>query len=435
MIRNIITFTYYSICHRKMISLFNNLKKRQPIKTQENLVYQKNKISNILSIATENIEYYKGLGIHTKDFSYSDFKKIPILTKEIIRHHSDVLVNPNYQRLNEVLKNTSGGSTGEPITFFVTKEQDPHGYANYYLALHQNGVNIYDASVDLWGAERDMHNTDSKFDLSSFLYNKTTLNTFVLSDEIIKTYIIRLNKIKPKFIKAYVHSIYEISKFINKNNITINFTPTIHCTTGPLYPEMKSEIIKAFNDARVYNYYGSREVSAIATEIKDQEGLFVLYDNVFVEILDKDNQPVKKGEEGEVVITTLNNFYMPLLRYKIGDRAIKGDDLEFGTLKFDAVVGRTLGVIHKKDGTKIDGQFFTSLFFYKNGIKNFQLIQKTISDLELRIVKSDSYKQEELDSIIRKIESELVDVKIKIIFCEKIDLTATGKKMYVYSEI
>ena len=198
---------------------------------------------------------------------------------------------------------------------------------------------------------------------------------------------------------------------------------------------MRQEIMKAFNNAHVYNYYGSREVSAIATEIKDQEGLFVLYDNVFVEILDENNQPVKRGEEGEVVITTLNNFYMPLLRYKIGDRAIKGDDLEFGTLKLDAVVGRTLGVIHKKDGTKIDGQFFTSLFFYKQGIKSFQLIQKTLSRLELRIVKSDLFTQEELNSIMDKIETELIDVNINIIFCDKIDLTTTGKKMYVYSEI
>ena len=417
------------------MALFRKLRKRNPLKTSENLIYQKKKLSNIINLTQSNISYYENLNIDTKNLSYSQFKEIPILSKDIIRNNLDSLVNLNYRKLNEVVKNTSGGSTGEPVTFFCTKEQDPHGYANYYLALHQNGVNFYNSSVDLWGAERDMYNVNSKFNIGGFINNKTTLNTFVLSEEIIKTYITRLNRIKPKFIKAYVHSIYEISKFINKNNIKINFTPIIHCTTGPLYPEMRSEIIKAFNDARVYNFYGSREVSAIATEIRDREGMFVLYDNVFVEILDKANQPVKKGEEGEIVITTLNNFYMPLLRYKIGDRAIKGDDLEFGTLKFDAVVGRTLGVIHKNDGTKIDGQFFTSLFFHKNGIKSFQLIQKSISHLELKIIKSDTFTLEELESIINRIKLEVGDINVNIIFCDKINLTATGKRMYVYSEL
>jgi phenylacetate-CoA ligase len=144
---------------------------------------------------------------------------------------------------------------------------------------------------------------------------------------------------------------------------------------------------------------------------------------------------VKQGEEGEIVVTTLNNFYMPLLRYKIGDRAVKGDDLEFGTLKLESVVGRTIGVIHKEDGSRIDGQFFTTLFFNKEGIKNFQLVQKTISDLQLKIVKSEKFEQEELSSILNRIKEELINTKIDVVFCDKIDLTSTGKIMYVYSEI
>ena len=399
--------------------------------------YQYDKLGIILESAFSNIQYYKSLNLNfrIKNFTYTDFQDIPVLTKEIIRNKCHILINENFIKLNQVYKNTSGGSTGEPVSFFCTNEQKRHGMANYYLALNYNGVHINDTSVDLWGAERDMHKIDSKFDIRSLLFNKTTLNTFVMSNDIMKTYIDRLNSLKPKFIKAYVHSIYDLSKFINNNNIEIQFKPVIHCTTGPLYPEMRAEIKRAFNAAHVYNFYGSREVSAIATEVKGQNGMHVLYDNVLVEILDENNRPVKKGQEGEIVVTTLNNFYMPLLRYKIGDRAVKGDDLEFGSLKLDSVIGRTLGVIHKKDKSKIDGQFFTSLFFEKKGIKNFQLVQKTILELELKIVKTEHYNQDELDSILNRINKELNNVNIKIIFCENIDLTSSGKIMYVYSEI
>ncbi|MGB7526474.1 hypothetical protein [Sphingobacterium cellulitidis] len=400
------------------------------------LEYQKSKLFHIVELAQKSIPYYRNSKkISDLNFSYGEFQKIPLLTKDIIREEGSSLINTSYSKKNQVFLNTSGGSTGEPVSFYQTINQVKAGLANYYYGLSLNHVNIYEKSVDLWGAQRDMYNSGSKFNIKDFLHNKVSLNTFVLSDEIISDYITRMNNIKPHFIKAYVHSIFEISKYIIANNIEIKFKPIIHCTTGPLYPEMKKLIKKAFNEAHVYNFYGSREVSAIASELADASGLLVFFDNVFLEILNEDGTQVQYGEEGEVVVTTLNNFYMPLLRYKIGDRAVKGDDLEFGTLNLMQVTGRTLGVIHKNDGTKIDGQFFTSLFFNKNTIKGFQMVQKSISLIELKIVKTINFNQDELNEVVSLIKDNLPNCDVDVVFVEKIDLSSTGKLMYVYSEL
>lgn len=422
---------------RKIMKLLRSLRSRDVNDNKSNLIFQKNKLIKVLNIAFLEIPYYNSFqkDLNLDSLDYSEFCKIPVLTKDIIRNDIDALINRSYESVDEVFKTTSGGSTGEPLTFYRTKSQNIHGQAAYYNALELNGVDIYDKSIDLWGAERDMHSTKSSFSMKNFLNNRLTLNTFVMSDEIMDRYIKNINSKKPAFIKAYVHSIYDMAKYINENNIKVKCKPVIHCTTGPLYPEMRDAISKAFNNAYVYNFYGSREVSAIASEVRGSEGLFVFYDNVFLEILDENDNPVKNGEEGEIVITTLNNFYMPLIRYKIGDRAVKGDDLEFGTLKMDKVIGRTLGVIHKADGTKIDGQFFTTLFFSKPSIKSFQLVQKDVISLELNIVKNDPFNPNELEEVINSIKIELPDVNIEVNFCKKIDLTETGKIMYVYSEI
>ncbi|MBE0445156.1 phenylacetate--CoA ligase family protein [Psychrobacter sp. FME5] len=432
-----LTMIYRKLRSKKAIEILKLLKNRDINNSSSNLIYQKNKLFVVLDTAFSNISFYKSMEKHCdlKNLTYSEFCKIPVLTKDIVRDSPDALINQSYKKINEVHKATSGGSTGEPLTFFRTNTQNIHGQAAYYYALELNKVDIFGKSIDLWGAERDMHSTNSSFNFKSFLNNRLTLNTFVMSDIIISRYIDQINSTKPIFIKAYVHSIYDIAKYINKNNIKIKCKPVIHCTTGPLYPEMRDEISKAFNNTYVYNFYGSREVSAIASEVRGSEGLFVFYDNIFLEILDENDNPVKKGEEGEIVITTLNNFYMPLIRYKIGDRAIKGDDLEFGTLKMDKVIGRTLGVIHKADGTKIDGQFFTTLFFSKPSIKSFQLVQKDINLLELNIVKNEPFNSDELKQVLNRIMTELPGIKVEVDFCEKINLTKTGKIMYVYSEI
>ncbi|MBA6153396.1 phenylacetate--CoA ligase family protein [Gelidibacter maritimus] len=435
--RKSLAILYKSLFNQRQIKIYNNLKNRDILKFTKNLDYQTLKLARVLKLASTNVEYYQGLNhLRLGRISYDEFQKIPLMTKDIIREYRNSLVNENYKKMSEVFRNTSGGSTGEPVEFYKTEEQAHYGTGNYWHALHLNKVDINNKSINLWGAQRDMHNHKPSYNIKSYLNDITNLNTFVLSDEIIQQYIKTINQIKPPFIKAYVHSIYDISKFINKNKIKIEFTPTIHCTTGPLYPEMRNEIRAAFNNAYVYNFYGSREVSAIATEIFNEKGLYVLYDNVFVEILDDNDKPVKNGVEGNIVITTLNNDYMPLIRYKIGDRGIKGDDLIYGTLKLDNVTGRTLGVIHKKDKSKIDGQFFTSLFFNKDGIKSFQIVQKSLYNIQLNIVKSDKFSNKQLDEIIDKIKHELGDdVIVNLEFKDQIDLTSTGKIMYVYSEI
>jgi phenylacetate-CoA ligase len=99
------------------------------------------------------------------------------------------------------------------------------------------------------------------------------------------------------------------------------------------------------------------------------------------------------------------------------------------------VVGRTLGVIHRRDGSKIDGQFFTLLFFGKNGIKSFQLVQRSIDILDLFIVKSNSFSVDELESILDRIRIELPSININLLYVDRINLTSTGKIMYVYSEL
>ncbi len=432
--------TIKTIQYRKRLKIFRDLKKTLSFNDIEKEKYQVNKLKSILKIAAKipyYQEYLKDMNIDS--LQYSDFVKLPFLTKELIRNNPDDLINTSYSKLSETYINTSGGSTGEPVKFMQTKEQAERGLANYHLANYLNGINPEDSMVVLWGALRDMHDFQRPSfykKLRRYLTNTLTLNTYILNKEIVESYISQINLYRPKAIKAYVHSIYDIAKYINKNNIKIEGKPIIHTSTGPLYAEMRKEIKKAFNDAHVFSFYGSREVTSISTELPDEGGMIVLYDNVFVEIVNKMGDPVNEGEEGEVVVTTLNNEYMPLIRYRIGDRAVKGDKIStFGTLRLGNILGRTLGVIYTKEGKTIDGQFFTSLFFGKSGIKNFQLIQTNIDHLILKIVKMPSFSEEELDEIINRIKLELQQVTIEIQFCEKIELTATGKVMYVYSMI
>lgn len=435
-----ISIIFKKIFYFKEFRIFNKLKNQRNFTERDKQNYQLEKLKTILKIAL-NIPYYNTYmkNINIEDISYSTFSEIPFLTKDDIRINNDTLIYSKYKNKKEVFENTSGGSTGEPVKFMKTKEQSYHGVGNYYYANFLNGITPNDRILVLWGAIRDMHAGSNRSILKrikSFLLNSETLNTFILSKEIVSSYVDRINQFRPKVIKAYVHSLFDIARYINEKKLIIKCTPIIHTSTGPLYPEIKEEIKKAFNKAHVFSFYGSREVSAIATEIPDEEGMIVLYDNVLLEIIKMDGQPAQMGEEGEVVVTTLNNKYMPLIRYKIGDRAIKDDNFNtFGTLKIRSVLGRTLGVIFRKDGSYLDGQFFTTLFFNRKGIQNFQLIQKSVEILQLNLVINNDFDQKELDLIVNTIKNEIGHIVINVDYVDNINLNRSGKIMYVFSEL
>ena len=437
MIRKLIAKVYRMLFNKEQIGIYTRLCNYN-YSVDDKHKYQILKLKEVLKVALSNVPFYRSYDLNLDDLDYEEFQKLPVISKDTIRNKDLVLVNKSYIKDYTVVTNTSGGSTGEPVTFYQTIKSQHHGIANFYYANYLNGVSPYDRTVDFWGALRDMNHTGEfsiRAYLKEFLQNKKVFNTYVLDKKRIDSYIHNINKFRPSFIKAYVHSLYDISKYINKNNITIKVKPIIHTTTGPLYPEMRQEISRAFNNASVFSFYGSREVSAIATEIADQEGMHVMYDNVFVEVLDDEGKPVSVGDEGEIVITTLNNFYMPLIRYRIGDRGIKGDN-NFGTLLIRNVLGRTLGVIYKKDGGYVDGQYFTTLFFNLDTVKGFQIVQKNINQIQLNIVKNVNFREGDLDDVINNIKQQLgIDVEVVIQYCDKINLTATGKIMYVYSEI
>src|SRR5690606_29557176 len=185
MISSLISFTFRLIFTPRIFWSLLALQKIDIQSVEEKKKHQYNKLKKVLKTSFEHISYYNkiNLTIDLDNISYKDFQKIPVLTKNIIRTRGQELFNNDFSKIQEVYKNSSGGSTGEPVQFYQTKDQGIRGAINYFYALFLNGVNPYEKSVDLWGAERDMYNTKRKFNIRAMIYNKTTLNTFVLNDK------------------------------------------------------------------------------------------------------------------------------------------------------------------------------------------------------------------------------------------------------------
>ena len=135
----------------------------------------------------------------------------------------------------------------------------------------------------------------------------------------------------------------------------------------------------------------------------------------FVEILDDEGMPVRPGEEGNIVVTCLTNFAMPLVRYWIGDRGALASDPSPGgrstpqVLKY--VSGRSVDAFRTRDRRLVDGEYFTHLLYFRPWVSKFQVIQKAHEHILFKIVKANGGPTKvELDDIATK--SRLVMSKL-----------------------
>jgi phenylacetate-CoA ligase len=256
-----------------------------------------------------------------------------------------------------------------------------------------------------------------------------------MSDELIREFLRDLNRFRPRYINGYASSLYLIARTISESS-PIEFRPAaVRSSAETLYGFQRREIEAAFG-AKVYDFYGSREVNNLAVECPAHDGLHVFASGRIVEIVDERGIPVDDGELGQVAVTDLTNFSFPFIRYLNGDLAIRRDrpcSCDRGYPMIEKVCGRTTDMITIND-QYIHGEFFTHLFYRKPDIRQFQVIQQDASTLRIRIVAGDG--GADIADVLAKIREKVgAGVVIKVEFTNNIETTGTGKYRFTISRI
>lgn len=398
--------------------------------------YQNQKLTEIISYSVENTVYYKKV-FEGKELT---IENAPILTKDKLRE--SYLEMCSNRKRKGIYENTSGGSTGEPVKFIQDKEYYDKNFGNKILFGCLNGKIPGDSEMKLWGSERDIldGSIGIKDKLINAIYNRTLLNSFVMSEDNMRSYIEKINKKKPVCLWTYADSVYELAKFALKNRIEV-FSPTIIITTaGVLYNEMREIIQKCFLHSYICNQYGSREVGVIGTEVKGEKGIRVFDHSIYVEILNEETGHISREGSGRILVTSLINKAMPLLRYDIGDIGTFTSNAKNRKGSFSVLSdleGRINSHIKRKDGTIIHGEYFTHLFYGKDWVKTFQVVQHSDYNLEFRIVlvNDNADYEDDVEEMINDARVVIPESDISVNFVDNIPRLKSGKYQFVLSEI
>jgi phenylacetate-coenzyme A ligase PaaK-like adenylate-forming protein len=378
----------------------NDLNKSQYYSRKSLEELQFKKFKNIISHAYHNTTYYRmrfdEAGVTPRLLqTKTDIEQVPFLTKaDILECSADMIATGfNMDRLSAF---KTGGSTGEPATVYKDPFTVELGAASGLRVFRWAGWEIGEAWGRVWGnpPSNDTLKQKLRHHLIEPMYYLDTMN---LNDKSMFEFARILKRVKPSMLHGHSHSLYIFALFCKRKKINHIKPKAIVSTSMMLMPNERAEIEEIFQ-SKVTNLYGCEEVGLIGCECEKHQGLHLNMENVYVEFINDKGQPASDGTKGAIVVTSLINRSMPIIRYKLGDIGIPcAKKCECGRelALMQEVCGRVADFLVRKDGSLVAGVSLVerTLTVYP-GIRQMQIVQEDLDNIVLNLVKNDSYNRE-----------------------------------------
>jgi phenylacetate-CoA ligase len=351
------------------------------------------KVQAILRHAYETVPFYReafqAAGIHPDRIdSPAAFARIPVLHKSALRANKYRLVSSRF-RVEDLIPSASGGSTGEPVQFYYNRDSYERRIAASMRADGWAGWRSCSGELHIWGVNLLPQKQIAQVK-SWLLYagmRKTVVNSFDLTPEVMTDRVADLlERLRPRIVIGFSHALYEIARRLVEKRIDVRPPVGVVAAAEKLYPHQRKVIEQGFG-APVYDRYGCREVMIIGAECPEHAGLHVAADNLYVEFA-RDGVPCEPDESGEVLLTDLHNYGMPLIRYRVGDVGSWNSEAcrcGRGLPLMNAVEGRTLDFIRTPSGRLVSGAFFPHFLKDFPAVRAFQVLQERREAVTVRM--------------------------------------------------
>lgn len=400
---------------------------------------QLERLKALLEYTQAHVPYYRDLfqsqGFRPQDVTnQSDLQHLPLLTKPLIRQNQDRLKS---EQAGALARFNTGGSSGEPLIFFIGNERVSHDVAAKWRATRWWGVDIGDPEIVVWGSPIELTAQDRVRQFRDRLMRTTLLPAFEMSQEKLDGFVASIRQTRPVMLFGYPSSISLIARHAEKQGqrmddlgITVAFV-----TSERLYDDQRNDISRVFG-CPVANGYGGRDAGFIAHQCP-AGGMHITAEDIIVEIVDRDGRVLPKGQSGEVVVTHLATRDFPFIRYRTGDVAILSEKkcpCGRGLPLLEEIQGRTTDFVVAADGTIMHGLAIVYPIRDIPGIAAFKVVQETMARTVVQFVPGDHCGPEVEGTIRAGVRARLGPaVEVIVERVTEIPREKSGKYRYIQS--
>lgn len=444
---------YTAACSNLLFPLHERIKGHDSVDRRKNLeesqwwpaaqleVYRARRLQQFLVDIGRRVPYYRQLFKRlafdpTTVESTQALRALPLLTKRDIRENVDDLKAEGHGPLTRY---NTGGSSGEPLVFYMGKGRKSHDVAAKWRATRWWGVDIGDPELVVWGSPIELGAQDRVRRLRDGLMRSHLLPAFEMSPQNLDRFVTAIRAARPAMLFGYPSSLSLIAtharqKKIDMTNLGIRVA---FVTSEKLYDGQRATISAVFG-CPVANGYGARDAGFIAHECP-AGSLHISAEDIVVETVHPDGSPAAQGESGEIVVTHMATGDFPFVRYCTGDMGVLGDQpcvCGRGLPVLKEVQGRTTDFVVARDGTVMHGLALIYAVRDLPGVERFKIEQVSIDLTIVKLVVGTAFDARSQERIVGDFQARLGEsVEIKIEKVRDIPAEASGKYRYVSSRV
>jgi phenylacetate-CoA ligase len=402
---------------------------------------QVDSLAALLRHANECVPYYRDLfrriGFDPGAVkSLSDLENLPFLTKADIRANTEALKS---SKAIGLARSNTGGSSGEPLVFFLGKERVSHDVAAKWRATRWWGVDLGDREIVVWGSPIELGAQDYVRRIRDNLMRTRLLPAFAMSDANLDGFVRTIRDTRPRMLFGYPSALAHIARHAAVRGVLLNNLgiKVAFVTSERLYDDQRTAIETAFG-CPVANGYGGRDAGFIAHTCP-RGGMHITAEDIIVETIGADGRRTAAGESGEIVITHLASRDFPFIRYRTGDFGILDSRpcaCGRGLPLLQEIQGRSTDFVIAADGTVMHGLALIYVLRDLDGVAGFRIVQETLALTRVEVVPGTGFGPATKQAIVDGLRARLGgDVSIAVEEVQAIAPEKSGKYRYVVSKV
>ncbi len=428
-----------------VLRCFNEMMRTQWLSADEMRALQLRRMQSLLEYAYTYVPYYQRI-FNEVNFQPANlvknpesFKRIPPVSKTYIHEHADEFLTTDPARRKHAYRSATSGSTGHPFVFWEDRHCEEYSIASILRHHTWSGWKMGQPRIYIYGStprEKQSLKSSVQENIENYIWKCSFASAYGLSEEKMTGLANLTRKRKPQLIHSYPAALYFFAQFVRRKGWDDIKVPAVYTSGEILFPHQRKYFEETFG-CEVFNKYASSEVSAIACECEKHTAMHINTETNYVEILDDNNKPVNNGTTGNVVVTCLTNYVFPFIRYRLEDLACMSSQrccCGRGQPMLDVVEGRLVDAFKTKDGKMVWGECLN--IFSREKIKQWQMIQKSLDLILVRLVVTDTFQKFRLDVFERRIKAALgEETRVKFELLDSIPVKPGGKYRYIISEV